>query len=218
MRLLNIYKRLYRHFGSQGWWPAETRFEVIVGAILTQNTSWRNVEKAIEGLKREGVLSPKGLLTIQEERLQELLRPVGYFRVKARRLKQFIDFLFERYDGQLESLLHLPIDKLRRELLSVTGIGKETADSIILYAAEKPSFVVDAYTARVFSRMEILKKDAPYDETKEFFEENLPEDLEIYKEFHALVVRLGKTICKTKPLCGGCPLNDICAYEKPSPS
>ncbi len=212
MNLLDIYSRLESHFGPQHWWPADTPFEVIVGAILTQNTSWKNVERAIANLKKEGVLTPEGIYRIPVERLETLLVPSGFYKIKTKRLKHFIDFLFKKCDGDLDKLLSLDTDLLRNELLGIKGIGKETADSIILYAANKPAFVVDAYTRRVFERFGMLEKDAEYDEIKRLFEEQLPRDTEIYNEFHALIVVLAKDICKKRPVCEKCPLDDSCIF------
>ncbi len=208
--LLDIYERLFQRFGPQGWWPADEPFEVIVGAILTQNTSWRNVERAIENLKEEGLLNPAGILRSREERLQECLRPSGYFRVKGQRLREFSGFLTEGYGGTLQALFALPKERLRMALLDVKGIGEETADSIILYAAEKPSFVVDAYTKRILSRLGLMEATAAYRDVKRFFEDALPVDLELYQEYHALLVKLAKSHCVKTPRCDGCPLNEIC--------
>lgn len=214
MSLLEIYERLLGCFGPQGWWPAETEFEVIVGAILTQAAAWKNVESAISNLKVEGLLSPGSILEVDEGKLGEAIRPAGYFNAKARKLKAFICFLFEEYGGELEAFLSLPRNRLRSELLSIWGIGPETADSIILYAAEKPSFVVDAYTKRIFARLGLVHEDIRYGELQDFFEKQLPEDVSLYKEFHALIVELGKNYCKTKPACEGCPLGDLCKNER----
>ncbi|MEE9474626.1 MAG: endonuclease III domain-containing protein [Candidatus Hydrothermarchaeaceae archaeon] len=210
--LLDVYNKLESHFGQQHWWPADTAFEVVVGAILTQNTSWKNVEKAIENLKDEDVLSPEGIYGVPVERLETLLVPSGFFRVKTARLKSFINFLFEKYGGKLDSLLSLEPAMLRDELLGIKGIGKETADSIILYAADKPAFVVDAYTRRVFERLGMLEKDAAYDEIKQMFEEHLPVDTRIYNGFHALIVKLAKDVCKKRPVCEECPLEGGCDF------
>ncbi|RLI90859.1 MAG: endonuclease III domain-containing protein [Candidatus Altiarchaeales archaeon] len=214
--LIDIYHKLLEHFGEQGWWPAETEFEVIVGAILTQASSWTNVEKAIENLKSEGLLSPEALLQASEEKLRRLIKPVGYYNAKTLKLKRFVEFLHENYEGDLDKLFDRDTEKLRLELLSVWGIGQETADSIILYAANKPTFVIDAYTKRIMSRLGLVNEDTTYSDLKKFFELQLPGDLEIYKEFHALLVELGKNYCKTKPLCGKCPIRDICAEWKSS--
>ncbi len=213
MDILDVYKRLESHFGPRHWWPADTPFEVIVGAILTQNTAWNNVVMAIDNLKEEGVLDIGGIHSIPQNRLEKLVKPSGFFRIKAGRLKSFVRFLFENYGGELNELLSLDIGPLRSELLGINGIGKETADSIILYAAGRPSFVVDAYTKRIFSRLGVLGKDAEYDEIKAFFEERLPHDSKIYNEFHALIVETAKNICKKKPLCERCPLMDICNFK-----
>ena len=205
MDLIDIYSELESHFGPQHWWPADTPFEVIVGAILTQNTSWKNVERAIENLKQEGVLDIEGIHRIPQYQLETLIQPSGFFKIKTRRLKHFTDFLFDKYEGDLDKLFSLEQERLREELLGINGIGQETADSIVLYAAEKPSFVVDAYTRRVFGRLGILEHDAEYDEIKQFFEKKLPKDTKIYNEFHALIVVLAKDVCKKKPLCEACP-------------
>jgi endonuclease-3 related protein len=206
--LLFIYHRLLSFFGEQGWWPAEAPFEVMIGAILTQNTAWRNVERAIANLKREGVLSPQGLRGLKEQRLAALIRPVGYYNVKAERLKGLITFLDKEYGGDLERMFTDPLLSLREKILSVKGIGPETADSILLYAGEKLIFVVDAYTRRVLSRHGMITHGASYGDIQGLFMQVLPQDISLYKEYHALLVRLAKTFCKTKPLCAGCPVED----------
>jgi len=216
MNLIEIYQKLLEHFGRQGWWPAETEFEVIVGAILTQASSWTNVEKVIENLKAENLLSSEVLLQANEEKLREVIKPVGYYNAKAKKLKVFVGFLHDNYNGDLDKLFDQDTEKLRSELLSIWGIGQETADSIILYAANKSSFVIDAYTTRIMSRLGFAKEDTTYYDLKKFFELRLPEDLELYKEFHALLVELGKNYCKTKPLCDKCPIKDICEEWKGS--
>ncbi|MBI4712020.1 MAG: endonuclease III domain-containing protein [Planctomycetes bacterium] len=211
--LLQIYTKLLKHFGPQKWWPGETSFEVIIGAILTQNTNWSNVEKAINNLKAEKVLTPECLHKIKTERLAGLIKPAGYFNIKAKRLKSFINWLFENYGGDLDRLFAMDTGTLREALLQVCGIGPETADSIVLYAAGKPSFVVDAYTYRVFSRHKFIPEETDYDEVKAFFEDNLSQDVKLFNEYHALLVRLGKTYCKkTRPLCEQCPLNGVNDY------
>ena len=209
-RYLNkIYARLLTQYGPQSWWPAQSRFEVIVGAILTQNTSWTNVEKAITNLRRENGLTPSALKNISLKSLSEWIKPAGYFNVKARRLKNFIEFLFKEYNGQLDRMAKEPVDQLRKKLLAVNGIGPETADSILLYALEKPVFVVDAYTKRILSRHYLIESDADYHEVQKKFTESLPTDTKMFNEYHALIVRLAKETCKTKPLCERCPLKDI---------
>jgi len=208
-RLMRIYDRLLRCFGPRGWWPGDTTFEVMVGAILTQNTAWQNVEKAIANLKDKGLLNPSGLYLIPERELAELIRPAGYFNVKARRLKNFVKFLFEHYDGDPDRLAESNLSDLRQELLAINGVGPETADSILLYALNKPIFVVDAYTKRIFSRHNLIPVGASYSEVQAFLMDNLPRDVALYNEFHALVVHLGKTFCKAKPDCETCPIKGV---------
>ncbi|OAQ19826.1 endonuclease III domain-containing protein [Thermosulfurimonas dismutans] len=210
--LLEIYRGLYYHFGPQHWWPAESPFEVCVGAILTQNTNWRNVERAIENLKTRGFLSPEALHRLSVEELAGLIRPAGYFRIKAQRLKAFVDFLVSRYEGELSALAEKETDEIRKELLSIKGIGPETADSILLYALERPVFVVDAYTKRILLRHGLTTEEAGYDELQELFMKSLPRDTQLYNEYHALLVACGKHYCLSrKPRCSSseknsCPL------------
>jgi endonuclease-3 related protein len=207
--LVRAYGRLYDFFGPQHWWPGETPFEVIVGAILTQNTAWSNVEKAIANLKKAGALSARRIRAMDTKALSRLIRPAGYFNVKAKRLKHFIDHLFSRYGGSLTRLSRRRTDFLRKELLSVNGIGPETCDSILLYAFGRKAFVVDAYTRRIFSRHGILDEDASYDEIQAVFTAALPKTESLYNEYHALIVRLGKDFCGKPPRCDGCPLEGI---------
>ncbi|MDI6733534.1 MAG: endonuclease III domain-containing protein [Planctomycetota bacterium] len=208
--LKETYQKLLSHFDKQHWWPARTPFEVVIGAILTQNTNWSNVEKAINNLKTEGLLTPEKLYRCELSHLANLIKPSGYFNIKAKRVKSFINWLFENYDGKLESLFDKEITALREELLSVRGIGHETADSIILYAAKKPSFVVDAYTYRIMFRHQLIAEDTTYDELKALFEDSLEPDTKLFNEYHALLVKVGKTYCKKKnPLCSQCPLNSL---------
>lgn len=205
--LLSYYDSLFTAFGPQKWWPGDTRFEVIAGAILTQNTAWSNVEKAILALKKEGLLRPEALHSTGVREIARLIRPAGYFNIKARRLKNFTDHLFERHGGDLRSLFKNRNNGLRDELLSISGIGPETADSILLYAGRLPEFVVDAYTKRILSRHGIVKEGAGYEDVKALFTENLPADEPLFNEYHALIVKTGKDFCKTKkPLCNACPL------------
>jgi len=205
--LLDIYSTLYNTFGPQDWWPAESKFEIVVGAVLTQNTNWKNVERAIANLKREGVLSVEGILE-NKSRLPELIRSVGYYRVKTERLVNLMNKIREY--NSLEEFLNLPMRKLREELLGIKGIGKETADSIILYAGKYPIFVVDAYTRRLFSRLGIIRGNETYDEIQKIVMDNTPNDEYLYNEFHALIVELGKRYCRKRPLHTGCPLNKFC--------
>lgn len=222
--LYEVYKTLKQAFGHQNWWPGDTPIEVAVGAILTQNTAWSNVEKAIRNLKRANQLSVNALWEISFEDLAHLIRPAGYYNVKAKRLKSFIRYIIENYDGELSEFLSRPLEDLRRELLSINGIGEETADSIILYAAKKPTFVIDAYTRRIFSRHKIvvpgakkvkgstlLKQDyskMSYAEWKEIFENNLQKNEMVFNDFHAQIVYTGKIFCRaSKVLCEKCPLH-----------
>ena len=207
--LLKIYQKMFDALGPRHWWPGETPFEVIIGAILTQNTIWSNVEKAIKNLKTAGKLSPEGIYELSVTELAKLIRPSGFFNVKAKRVKAFINWLFSRYEGNLSKMFAQDLQALRGELLSVKGIGPETADSILLYAGNMPTFVVDAYTHRIFSRHELIPEESTYDEMKSFFEENLPEDVQLFNEYHALLVNIGKMFCKTKKACEPCPLKDL---------
>jgi len=207
--LKNIYERLFRAWGPQGWWPGRTRFEIAVGAILTQNTAWTNVEKAIRRLKQAGALNLQVMHNADLEHLADWIRPAGYFNVKARRLRAFTTMIVDRYEGSLNKLFALDTESLRRELLAVNGIGPETADSIVLYAAKRPVFVVDAYTRRFMVRHGWLSDQAVYDEVAEVFTRALPRDVSLYNEFHALIVVLGKNLCRPKPKCDECPLKDL---------
>lgn len=209
MRLLNIYHKLYKAFGPQHWWPGETPFEVIVGAILTQNTNWQNVEKAIDNLKKEKYLSPSGLKRISTKKLAQLIRPSGYYNIKAYRLKEFIKFLFSEYAGGLGRMAKDNLSSLRKKLLTVKGIGPETCDSILLYALNKPVFVIDAYTKRILERHNILDNHATYHEIQELFMKNLTRNTRLFNEYHALFVRVGKEYCKKVPSCETCPLKEV---------
>jgi endonuclease-3 related protein len=208
-QLTEIYQLLFDRFGPQHWWPGETRFEIITGAILTQNTNWANVEKAIANLKSAHLLTPEKLYHLEIPQLAELIRPAGYYNIKAKRLKSFLNWLFNSYGGILENLENLDISRLRDELLAVNGIGPETADSILLYAFDRPIFVVDAYTARVAVRHGLIEPDADYEQLRELFQSNLPEDVRLFNEYHALLVRLGKEFCRPSARCPGCPLEKL---------
>ncbi|MGE5445349.1 MAG: endonuclease III domain-containing protein [Ignavibacteriales bacterium] len=205
-RIKGFYYALYKRFGPQGWWPADTELECILGAILTQNTAWKNVEKALENLRKEGLISIEKLALISIPALADLIRPSGYFNQKAMKVKNFIRFLMENYDGDLQKMLEEDTANLREKLLDVRGIGPETADSILLYAAKKPTFVVDTYTYRVLSRHGLIPEESTYGETQEVFMDSLPKDAQLFNEYHALIVRLGKEWCKKSPMCEGCPL------------
>ncbi len=204
------YQTLFDHLGPQNWWPARTPFEVIVGAILTQNTSWTNVERAIANLRRERLLAPLALERVSTARLAALIRSSGYFRQKAKRLKAFVRFLRAEYSGSLTRMFGTPTLALREKLLAVHGIGPETADSILLYAGHKDVFVVDAYTKRIFSRHGFVPEDVPYEELRSLIESALPRDVSRYNEFHALLVQVGKNWCRPRePRCAGCPLHSF---------
>lgn len=205
--LVSVYNKLYKKFGPQHWWPGNSPFEVIVGAILTQNTSWTNVEKAINNLKKENCLTFNRLYKIRQDKLSQLIRPAGYFNIKAKRLKNFLLFLKEKYKASLNKMFSNDLESLRRELFSVNGIGPETADSILLYAGGFPIFVVDAYTKRIFSRHKFVTNDAVYHDIQKLFMSKLKNNAKLFNEYHALIVRLGKEVClKNKPKCEICPL------------
>jgi endonuclease III related protein len=204
--LLEAYKLLFKEFGPQNWWPGETPFEVMVGAILTQNTNWKNVEKAITNLKEQNLLEPDRINNISQDRLASLIRPAGYYNIKAKRLKNFIERYISDFGGDPEKLKDLSLEEAREWLLSINGIGPETADSILLYALEKPSFVVDAYTNRVLERHNMIPEAITYDDLQEIFMDNLKPDTALFNEYHALIVRLAKDFCRKKPLCDECPL------------
>jgi endonuclease-3 related protein len=207
--LSDIYQLLYDAFGPQHWWPGETLFEIVIGAILTQNTNWANVEKAIKNLKSAECLTPEALFRIDVSQLAELIRPAGYFNVKAKRLKNFINWLFDNYDGEMSNLEFADTEQLRAELLNIKGVGRETADSILLYAFGRPVFVVDAYTARITLRHELIEPGADYEQLRELFESNLPQDVRLFNEYHALLVKAGKEFCRPKARCSGCPLEKL---------
>lgn len=213
--LHQAYQLLYNHYGPQGWWPAEDPLEVMVGAVLTQNTAWRNVERAIHNLKEADGLSLAALVRMPDAELEELIRPAGYFRVKTRRLKSLLTRIDTDFDGDLDRLLSLPTSDLRQWLLAVHGIGPETADSILLYAALRPVFVVDAYTARMVKRHGWLDMEADYHSLQTQFHEALPEDVPMFNEYHALIVRVGKEFCRPTPRCDGCPLESLLPGQGP---
>ncbi len=207
--LLRMYERMYRYFGPRHWWPAESPFEVIVGAVLTQNTAWGNVERAIRNLKERRLLSLDGILSTPLDRLAELIRPSGYYNLKAKRLKAVVRFIAEHYQGNLDRMREESLEKLREKWLTVYGVGPETADSILLYALNKPIFVVDAYTKRIFSRHGLVDLNDSYEDVQAFFMRHLPCEVQLFNEYHALVVETGKTFCRKKPKCEDCPLNGI---------
>jgi len=208
--LLTAFHKLYRLYGPQGWWPGHSRFEIITGAILTQNTAWTNVEKAIARLKGAvSLASPSELHGLRTDYLARLIRPAGCYNLKAVRLKNFTLFLSKRYGASLDRLARLRTGKLRDELLNVNGIGPETCDSILLYAFKRPVFVVDAYTKRIFSRHGLFHPNSDYGTIRGVFTANLPSEEGLFNEYHALIVRLGKEYCGRRPRCGECPFKDL---------
>ncbi len=210
--LQNIYHQLMDYYGPQHWWPAEEPFEVMVGAILTQSVGWLNVEKAIANLKAAKVLSPQALRRFSLSEIATLIRPCGYYNAKARKLKSLANWLGEYCDDKLSKLFANSTDQLRQQLLSIWGIGQETADSIILYAANKPVFVIDAYTRRVISRIGLAPDSNSYADYQALFMGNLPADAGLFNEYHALLVCLGKNVCRNRPLCQQCCLRSICHF------
>ena len=207
--LLLIYKNLLLRFGHQGWWPGDSPFEVIIGAILTQGVSWVNVEKAIKNLKGEGILEPEKLYNKESSEIAPLIRSTRFYNEKAQKIKNFMNFLFDEYNGCLQKMSDEDTEILRKKLLGIKGLGEETVDSILLYACNKPVFVVDAYTKRIFSRYGLIKEGAGYKEIQTFFLNNLPQDAGLYNDFHAQIVNLGKNICKSSPDCTICQINLI---------
>ena len=228
--IYKVYTKLLDHFHPQGWWPVtpeksvkpiyhykkplseKQKLEIIFGAILTQNTNWKNVEKAIINLNKNKLIDINKIIKIENKKLAEIIKSSGYHNQKAKKLKNFCEFLLRNYKGNLKKLFKNNTEKLRKELLSVNGIGPETADSIILYAAKKPVFVVDAYTKRIINR--IGYKEKTYEELQRLFMQNLPDNEKLFNEYHALLVELGKKICKKEPLCKKCPINKDCNYYK----
>ncbi len=210
--LMEVYRRLLAARGHQGWWPGDGPFEVVVGAVLTQNTAWTNVERAIANLRAAGVLDPHRLAAIGHDALATLLRPAGYFNVKAHRLRAVNEFLLREAGGDVTALgSDHDTEALRARLLRVPGVGRETADSILLYALGRPVFVVDAYTRRVFGRMGLLAPETDYDVIRAFFETRLPPDADLFNDYHAQVVIHGKETCRPRPRCGECAIRDLCA-------
>jgi endonuclease-3 related protein len=207
-----IFNILHEHFGESKWWPAETPFEVMIGAILTQQTNWENVEKSIENLKKASLMEIDSLAKADLNEIEDCIRRSGFFRQKAKRIKGLAEHIHNYYDGKLEKLFKKEIEDLRNELLSLEGVGFETADSILLYADSKPKFVIDSYTFRIFKRLGIDFKDK-YKIAQEYFESRLPRDVKLYREYHAHMVDLGKGFCKPRPICEKCPLNPVCKYH-----
>lgn len=207
---LEVFNRMVTALGPQCWWPAETPFEIMVGAILAQRTTWKNVEKAISNLKASINFDPKTLLQMADGELAILIKPSGFYQVKTRRFKAFLAFFISQYNGNVEKMRLVPTAVLRRELLNLFGIGPETADCILLYALKKLSFVVDSYTRRIFSRLGLVNESMDYHELQAVFIRALPKNQMLYNEYHALIVALGKKICRPKPKCDQCPLKSMC--------
>lgn len=207
--LAAAFEKMEHHFGKLHWWPGETPFEVAVGAILTQNTAWSNVEKAISRLKAAGLLHEERLYDTPLPELAEAIRPAGFYNLKAKRLRAFLEFLHERYGGRMETMFTEETEVLREGLLSVTGIGPETADSILLYGDNRPLFVVDTYTRRILERHGLLGTSPAYGEIQGMFMNNLPREGTLYNQYHALIVTTGKHFCRTASHCDGCPLQDL---------
>ena len=208
-RLMQIYDALMAHYGPQGWWPADSTTETIIGTILVQHTAWKNVERAIANLKAEKLLDFRALHDLDHATLAKIVQPAGTPTVKARRLQAFAAWLGARHGFVLDSMSAMPKDVLRRELLAIKGIGPETADCIVLYAAQQPAFVIDAYTRRVLTRHLLADSNWGYDRLKDLFEANLPRDVRLFNEFHALLVEVGKKHCRKAPVCAGCPLEHL---------
>lgn len=206
----DLFDRLLDHYGPRNWWPADSPFEVIVGAILTQNTAWGNVEKALSRMREAGVWSLGAVRATPRERLAEIVRPSGYYNQKARKLHVFAEFLHSEFDGSLDALFALDTGELRERLIGLWGIGEETADDIVLYAAGKPSFVVDAYTVRLVERLGWRAADGRYADYQALFTDALPLDAPLFNEYHALIDRHSSTTCRKEPACPGCPLLDVC--------
>ncbi len=213
--LLKVYELLQGYFGDLHWWPADSPFEVMVGAILTQNTAWTNVEKAVTALKERNLLSPAALFRIDEEVLAETIRPSGYYHVKAQRLKSLVGFLLKEYSGSIERMCDETLPVLREKLLGVRGIGPETADSILLYACRKPVFVSDAYTQRILQRHGLIPGDMDMTQIRTLFMTHLPHDVSLFNQFHALLVYTGKTFCRKIPKCSPCPLGILLGETRP---
>lgn len=212
--LVEVYERLYQGYGPQHWWPGDGPFETIVGAILTQNTAWKSVERAISNLKAAGAMTPRRLREIPVEALAELVRPSGYFNTKARKLKAFALHLGDRYKDDLDAFLSREPASLRRELLAIYGIGEETADDILLYAAGTPSFVIDAYTRRILQRLDLVQESSRYGALQHLFHSNLGPDPKLFNEYHALLVRHAKEACMKSPRCARCCLLGLCPTGK----
>ncbi|MFO0790408.1 MAG: endonuclease III domain-containing protein [Pirellulales bacterium] len=208
--LHQVYECLLTRFGPQHWWPGESPFEIMVGAVLVQNTAWRNVERAIENLRDAGVMKPRAMYALRPEELAELIRPAGYYQVKTKRLRNLLKFVIEEFDGSLAAMFSTSLPVLREQLLAIHGIGPETADAILLYAGGLPTFVVDTYAHRILARHGWIEYEADYHQVKDYFESELPTAAPLFNEYHALLVQVGKDYCKrTGPKCEECPLYEL---------
>ncbi|MDR2018213.1 MAG: endonuclease III domain-containing protein [Syntrophobacterales bacterium] len=207
-RLLKIFSILLGAFGERHWWPGDTPLEIIVGAVLTQNTSWKNVAKAIGNMKANGIMDITKLYEIDPRDLADTIRPSGFFNIKSKRLKNVINFIYDQFDGTIENLRTIDTERLRKLLLGINGMGPETVDSILLYALDRPIFVIDAYTKRFLKNHRLYADRESYNDLQDYFQGNLPCDTYLYNEYHALIVVLCQTYCKKDPLCGDCPLKD----------
>jgi endonuclease-3 related protein len=206
-KVFEIYQKLYGYYGKQYWWPADSPFEIMIGAILTQNTAWSNVEKAINNLKQENIINSKRLAKLSKSELSVLIKPSGFYNIKAKRLMSLVTFINKTYSGSIDKMKQQKLSVIRPQLLTVHGIGEETADSILLYGLDKPIFVVDVYTKRIFTRHNYFDPKASYSLIQRFFMQNVPKTVKIYNEFHALLVTLAKDFCRVKPKCTTCPIN-----------
>ena len=212
--MTRIFDALNKDYGYQNWWPAEDEFEIVVGSVLTQNTNWRNVEQSLRALKKSGIMSPEKILALSDQELQRLIYSSGFYKVKSGRLKAVCSLIVNRFDGQIHKMKSIGLLQSRELLLNTNGIGPETADDILLYALGLPIFVVDTYSRRIFSRVGIGPSEDKYEVWQNFFMDNLPKDAELYAQFHALIVRLGKDHCKSGPICSGCPIFEYCSFCK----
>ena len=210
--LTQVYKKLFACYGPQHWWPGNSPFEIMVGAILTQNTAWLNVERAIDNLKLNACLTPQKILDTPSSKLAEWIKPSGYFNLKAQRLHNYCQWYVDA--GELAALSLCDTSNLRKQLLTVNGVGPETADDILLYAFERPVFVIDAYTRRLFSRLSLLEHDENYERLRHFFETRLKTEVSLFNEYHALIVRHVKEVCKKIPDCHRCCLESLCPFDK----
>jgi endonuclease-3 related protein len=216
-RVLRLHRALLQRFGPQRWWPGRTAYEIAAGAVLTQHTAWTNAARAVAALRARGLLRPERLMRITENELGAVIRAAGTYRIKAARLRAFTRWLVERHGGRFAGVRRAPLPALRRDLLGVTGLGPETVDAILLYAANRPVFVADAYARRVLARHRLLRPGATYEEARALLEDHLPSDPALFNELHALLVAVGKSHCRVTPRCDSCPLRFDLRGRRPSP-